>query len=307
MMNIPVIDLHCDALLRLYEHSYNFTNSPMLDVNLEKLQQGYVKAQAFAIFIDPDLPQERKLAAALKQVYYFQHHVISERVIHIKKWSDFKYLQPGQIGAFLTSEGVDFFGGNIEIWHQFQKFGVLAIGLTWNLANEAADGLQSYLGRGVTLFGKQIISLNNRHKIFTDVTHLNEQSFWDVMEYADYVIASHSNAKSVCNHPRNLNDAQIKAMIEKNAPIHVVYYPEFTTGTTNATMQDLLRHVDYICSMGGKHLIGIGSDFDGIDHKIVGLEHAGMHQNFMNELLKHYSEADVRGFAYENFLNHVPN
>jgi membrane dipeptidase len=71
-------------------------------------------------------------------------------------------------------------------------------------------------------------------------------------------------------------------------------------------MSDLLRHVDHICAMGGKHLIGFGSDFDGIDSKIVGLEHAGKHQNFINELLKYYTEVDVRGFAYENFLNHLP-
>ncbi|WP_234417305.1 dipeptidase [Lysinibacillus sp. 2017] len=305
-MAIPIIDLHCDALLRMYEHDYDFYSSPHLDVNVEKLQAGHVQAQAFAIFVMPDWSKEQKLAAALKQVDYFNKQVIRENVVHIKKWADFNQLRPGQIGAFLTIEGVGFFGGDIEIYHQFQKFGVLVIGLTWNGANEAADGLCSDLGRGVTAFGKEIIRLNNAYKIFTDVSHLNVQSFWNVLEHADYVLATHSNAKRVCDHPRNLNDAQIKAMIAKNAPIHVVYYPEFTTGTNNATMQDLLRHVDYICAMGGKHLIGIGSDFDGIDYKIVDLEHAGMHQNFINELLKHYSEADVRGFAYANFLTHLP-
>jgi membrane dipeptidase len=305
-MSIPVIDLHCDALLRLYEHDLDFYTSPWLDVNLEKLRTGQVKAQAFAIFVMPDWSKEKKLAAALKQVDYFHKQVICENVVHIKKWADFNELQPGQIGAFLTIEGVDFFAGDIKVWHQFRAFGVLAIGLTWNSANEAADGLNSTLGRGVTDFGREIIALNNSHQIFTDVTHLNEQSFWDVIELADYVIATHSNATSICNHPRNLNDAQLNAMIAKNAPIHLVFFPEFINGTKTANMSDLLRHVDHICAMGGKHLIGFGSDFDGIDSKIVGLEHAGKHQNFINELLKYYTEVDVRGFAYENFLNHLP-
>ena len=247
-MAIPIIDLHCDVLYQMYVRGDNFLTSPKLDVNLEKLRAGHVRAQAFAIFVMPDWSKEEKLASALKQVDYFHRYVINahEQVVHIKKWADFEKLLPGQIGAFLTIEGVDFFDGDIEIWHQFQAFGVLAIGLTWNLANEAADGLNSQLGRGVTTFGKEIIALNNAHKIFTDVTHLNEQSFWDVIEYADYVIASHSNAQGVCNHPRNLNDVQLKAMIAKNAPIHVVYYPEFINGTSTASMTDLIRHIDYI-------------------------------------------------------------
>ena len=306
MMAIPIIDLHCDALYKMYKYDLDFTSSPHLDVNLQKLRAGHVQAQAFAIFVDPDWSKEKKLEAALKQVDYFNKQVIRENVVHIKHWSDFHALQPGQIGAFLTIEGVDFFAGDIEIWHQFREFGVLVLGLTWNMANEAADGLTSNLGRGVTDFGKEIIRLNNAHKIITDVTHLNEQSFWDVIEYADYVMATHSNSTTVCNHPRNLTDAQLKAMIYKNAPIHVVYYPEFINHSTTATIADLLRHVDHICAMGGKHLIGLGSDFDGIDYKVLGLEHAGRHQNLINELLKQYSEADVRGFAYENFLNHLP-
>lgn len=305
-MSIPIIDLHCDALLRMHKQGYEFLNSPELDVNYEKLVEGHVIAQAFAIYVHPELSLVEKRATAIKQIECFRNEVLREGVVHIKKWADFETLQPGQIGAFLTIEGVDFFGGDLKIWHPFHQLGVLSIGLTWNFPNEAADGAHSHYRRGVTPFGKEIIKLNNQHKIFTDVSHLNEQSFWDVIEHADYVIASHSNARAVCDHVRNLNDAQIRAMIEKNAPIHIVFYPEFINGTNSASMGDVIRHIDYICSLGGKDLIGLGSDFDGIDFKVAGLEHAGMHQNFINELLKYYSEEQVRGFAYANFLNHLP-
>lgn len=307
-MALPIIDLHCDALLRMYEHGYDFRHADELDVNLPRLRTGHVRAQAFAIFVMPNWSAEKKLKSALHQVYYFQNHVVNklENVVHIKEWSDFDYLQPNEIGVFLTIEGADFFEGDIKMWHLFKSFGVLAIGLAWNFPNEAADGLDSMLRRGVTAFGREIITLNNAHKILTDVTHLSEHSFWHCMEYADYVIATHSNAKAVCNHKRNLSDAQIRAMITKNAPIHIVYFPEFTTGTNEAKLCDLIKHVDHICALGGKHLIGVGSDFDGISHKITGLEHAGQHQQLINELLKHYSVADVRGFAYENFLKNRP-
>lgn len=306
-MTIPIIDLHCDALLHLYEGNTNFTSSSRLDVNYERLQAGHVMAQAFAIFIDPALALEAKIQAAYQQVQHLQQIITQHPLmVHLKTWDDFSKLKPGQIGAFLTIEGVDFFAGDLSFWHQFYQFGVLSIGLTWNNPNEAADGLHSKLGRGVTAFGRDIIQLNNTHKIFTDVTHLHEQSFWHVLEQADYVIASHSNATSVCQHERNLTYEQIRAMIAKNAPMHVVYFPEFITGSKEASMTDLIKHIDHICGLGGKHLIGLGSDFDGINAKIPGLEHAGMHQNLVNELLKHYSEADVRGFCYQNFLNHLP-
>lgn len=306
-MAIPIIDLHCDALLRILQHGDNFTNAPTLDVNYEKLQAGNVMAQAFAIFVFPEWSLEEKRAAAYKQVAHFQALIeANPNMVQVKNWEDFETLQPGKIGAFLTIEGVDFFGGDLDFWYEFYTFGVLAIGLTWNALNEAADGLHSHLGRGVTSFGRDIIKLNNEHKIFTDVTHLHEQSFWHVMEYADYVIASHSNTTAVHPHERNLTDAQIRAMIAKNAPMHVVYFPEFINGQHQASLRDLINHIDHIASLGGKHLIGFGSDFDGISTKITGLEHAGQHQNLANELLKYYSEDDVRGFAYQNFLNHLP-
>lgn len=307
-MAIPIIDLHCDALLQMNLHDYDFKTSPKLHVNLPNLRKGHVRAQAFAIFIEPSLSMPEKLKAALHQVYYFQNHVVCPEngVVHLKEWADFHTLKPGEIGAFLTIEGVDFFDGDSKLWHLFKEFGVLCIGLTWNFANAAADGLYEDLGRGVTDFGKEIITLNNTHKIFTDVSHLTEHSFWDVMEYADYAIASHSNAQAICSHKRNLNDAQLRAMIAKNAPIHLVFCPEFIVDGGAATMKDIVTHIDHICALGGKHLIGFGSDFDGITDTIPGLENAGTHQNLVNELLQHYTEADVNGFAYANFLDRLP-
>ena len=73
-----------------------------------------------------------------------------------------------------------------------------------------------------------------------------------------------------------------------------------------ATIADLIKHIDHFCSLGGVKQIGLGSDFDGIESKIINLEDASMHPNLLNELLKHYSEDEVKGFAYQNFLDHRP-
>lgn len=307
-MNFPIIDLHCDVLSRYESKKLNFQNDINLDANLSNLRKGQVKVQAFAIFIKPSLSKEAKLKSALNQIYYFFNYIIrpENHVVQISHWSQISSLKDHEIGAFLSIEGVDFFEGDIKIWHIFRQFGVLNIGLTWNNSNEAADGVGEDLGRGLTSFGKEIIALNNEHQVFTDVSHLSEKSFWDVIDHAKYIIASHSNTKAICDHRRNLTDAQIVAMIQKKAQIHVVYNPPFINFEKVVYIKDLIKHIDHICSLGGKDFIGLGSDFDGIGSKVVNLETAAQHQNLLNELLKFYSEEDVSGFAYQNFLNHCP-
>lgn len=307
---MQVIDLHCDALFKLSagKGRLSFQNSVELDTNLMRLQAGKVKIQAFAIFIDSDLNSDEKFREALNQVDYFYKEVLGKNpeMKHLKKWTDFYRLEAGEIGAFLTLEGVDAIGNDLGKLRILYELGVLSVGLTWNNANLAADGVGEPRGGGLTLFGKEIVHLNNERQVLTDVSHLSERGFWDVMEIADYPIASHSNAKALCNHPRNLTDEQIKAMFTKGGLIHVVYHPPFISEWGVATTADLIKHIDHLCSLGGVEQIGLGSDFDGIEEKVKGLENAAMTQNLLNELLKYYKEDVVRGFAYQNFLDHLP-
>ncbi|MEI2358798.1 dipeptidase, partial [Mesobacillus zeae] len=195
---MEIIDLHCDVLLKLQLSGgkMRFENDNQLDANKHRLQAGKVKVQAFAIFIEPEIEQEEKWAAALGQVALFHNEVLGRNpeMKQIHSWSDFASLKEGEIGAFLTLEGVDTIGNDINKLAELHKKGVLSVGLTWNNANLAADGAGEPRGAGLTLFGKEIVQFNNRQKILTDVSHLSEQAFWDVMECADFPIASHSNS-----------------------------------------------------------------------------------------------------------------
>lgn len=307
---MKVIDLHCDVLFRLYNASGElaFKDAPELDTNYEKLEKGKVAAQAFAIFIDPNINADEKFQAALDQIYYFYTEVLGKnpQMKLIKDWAAFDALKPGEIGAFLTLEGVDAIGNDLKKLTILYELGVMSIGLTWNNANLAADGVGESRGAGLTAFGKEIVQFNNSHKILTDVSHLSEQAFWDVLEEAEYVIASHSNSKTICDHPRNLSDKQATAMFDNNGLIHVVYCPQFVKIEGAATIDDLIRHIDHFCSLGGVKQIGLGSDFDGITDKVIQLEDAAMHENLLNELVKRFTEDEVKGFAYKNFLNHRP-
>lgn len=305
-----IIDLHCDVLMKLAasQGGMSFQHEPELDASFEKLKKGDVKVQAFAIFIPPSIKFDQKFQAALDQVHYFYTEVLGKNA-HMKlmkEWIDLDHLQEHEIGALLTLEGVDAIGNDLQKLSILYELGVRSIGLTWNNANLAADGAGEKRGAGITAFGSEIITFNNERQILTDVSHLSENAFWDVIREADFPIASHSNSKTICNHVRNLTDEQAKALLEKNGMIHVVYHPPFVKENQSTTISDLIRHIDYFCSLGGVRQIGFGSDFDGITEKIVNLEDASMHPNLVNELLRKYSEEEVRGFAYQNFMDHRP-
>ncbi|HLS36036.1 MAG TPA: dipeptidase [Bacillota bacterium] len=315
---MKIIDTHCDALLKLQlakngkeygKRPLSFTDADELETNVERLTKGNVKVQFFAIFIMPDLPSDLKWQHALEQVDLFYTEILGKhkQMKHIKKWSDIDKLADDEIGAVLTLEGADAFGNDLMKLRTLYRLGVLSLGLTWNNTNLCADGVGEPRGAGLTELGKEVVDLNNQNHVFTDVSHLNEKGFWDVMELAKYPMASHSNVRALCDHPRNLNDDQIEAMFKNDGLIHVVFTPPFIRkDKTKATIGHLIEHIDHLCSLGGVDNIGFGSDFDGIFYHVDDLEHAGKFENLINELLKHYSEEEVRGFAYENFMNQRP-
>lgn len=318
---IPIIDTHCDALLKLQSQKrdnmtkiddkqpLNFTDDTTIDTNLTRLQTGSVKTQCFAIFIEPDIPAAEKWQHALEQIDVFYEEILGKHahVKHIKNWQDLHHLKEDEIGAALTLEGADAFGNDLTKLRTLYRLGVLSIGLTWNNANLCADGAGEPRGGGLTLLGKEVVALNNEHRVFTDVSHLTVAGFWDVMALADYPFASHSNARAICDHPRNLYDNQIEAMFKNNGFIDVVFAPPFISADKQTvTIDDLLTHIDHLCSLGGEKHVGFGSDFDGIDEYVQHLEDASQYQHLIEALLKHYNEDQVRGFAYQNFMNHLP-
>lgn len=309
-----IIDLHCDALMKLSDAKgkLSFTDSPELDVNLSRLKEGQVKLQAFALFVYPSLPASLQFQEVIDQIHYFYTEVLAKHseMKLIRQWDELKTLKSGEIGAFLTLEGVDAIGNDLHKLTLLYELGVRSVGLTWNSANLAADGVAESRNRGLTRFGRQIVEWCNEHSLFVDVSHLSVAGFWDVMELAKYPIASHSNAKLICDHRRNLDDEQIRAMIERDAMIHLVFCPPFAKLGGNAkgdtTIDDIIRHIKHIVKLGGIKNIGFGSDFDGIESKVKGLTHSGEYQNLIQALLKEFSKEEVKGFAYQNFLDHLP-
>ncbi|ARK30815.1 Membrane dipeptidase (Peptidase family M19) [Halalkalibacter krulwichiae] len=301
-MNLGIIDTHCDALLKLWEDPSRNFESPELDTNLNRLKTGNVKVQLFAIFVEPFIKQDQKFQVVLEQIELFHKKVLgaSTKIHHIKQWSELEQLKEDEIGAVLTLEGVDAIGDDLTKLEILHQLGVISVGLTWNQANLCADGVGEPRGAGLTLLGKELVRLNNKNRVLTDVSHLSIKGFWDVMELARFPIASHSNARSLCDHPRNLNDDQIMALIKKQGYIGVVFCPSFVK-EEHASISDVLSHIDHLCSLGAQDIIGFGSDFDGITDKIPYLSHSGEYEHLVNELAKYYSSTQLNQFLKGNF------
>ncbi|MBM7094548.1 dipeptidase [Bacillus sp. H-16] len=304
-----VFDLHCDALLKLWEdRSKSYLNDANIHTSFERLQKGNVKLQLFAVFVEPEIPSDMKFQVALEQIDLFYYKVLAQKGIrHIRNWSDLRQLKPDETGAMLTLEGADAFGNDLMKLRTLYNLGVKSLGLTWNNANLCADGVGEPRNGGLTELGFEVVRLNNQFRIWTDVSHLTEPGFWDVMKTADYPVATHSNAKTLCSHRRNLTDEQAQALFKKKGLLGVVFHPPFLVDDAEtAEISDLLRHIEHFCELGGKNHLSFGSDFDGIQFFVSDLDHSGLYQNLINELLKYYSEQDVRGFAYQNVLDHLP-
>lgn len=313
---MKIIDTHCDVLYKLQMNkrmnhvSVNFRTSSVLDVNVERLLVGGVYVQFFAIFIDAHVPDDKKWAYACEQIELFHTEVLAHNpeMKHIRKWKDIFTLQEGEIGAILSLEGVEPIGEDLEKLVYLYEQGVLSVGLTWNNANLAADGALERCHGGLTTFGKRIVNLNNKYGILTDVSHLSERSFWDVLHVANYPFASHSNVRTICDHPRNLSDIQLGALFVKGGVVNVTFYPPFLEerhDVNRVTSEHIIRHIDYICSLGGGEYVGFGSDFDGINLYVEDLQHPADYNSFIEKLLNYFSPEDVRRFSRDNFLQFI--
>ncbi|WP_456275422.1 dipeptidase [Bacillus sp. AK128] len=306
---MKIFDAHCDVLYKLWLNpTLQFQNSEDLHINFDRLETGSAGVQCMAIYIPEEVPYQERFEAALEMINILYEKILpiypSIKLVRTKH--DIQALRDDEIGIILTLEGCDAIGTSVSRLKTLFHLGVKSVGLTWNYSNAVADGILEPRGAGLSLFGKKVVEENNRFKVWTDVSHISLKGFWDVMELAEYPIASHSNSIKLCNHPRNLYDDQITALIKKDGMIGINFVPYFLTDKPVATIKDVLYHIDYFCSLGGEKNIGFGSDFDGISQTVSGLEHFGQYKQLVEELYKHYTSEQVSNFCYKNFFNHLP-
>ncbi|WP_100330980.1 dipeptidase [Bacillus xiapuensis] len=305
-----IFDAHCDVLYRLQnEDGRQFEDEHSLHVTYSQLKKAGSRVQGFAIFLSPLLPPSERFRAALEQVNIFYEKIIKPhadiKLVTSKK--ELLRLNKNEIGAMLTLEGCEAIEEDPLKLNILYQLGVRSVGLTWNRANALADGVMEPRGAGLTAFGKKIVKKLNEWRMWTDVSHLSERAFWDVIERADYPIASHSNCYRLCPHARNLTDEQIKALISKGGVIGLTFVPFFVKKAGSVSPSDVLKHVEHLCELGGEYHLGFGSDFDGIDETIPGLNSYRNYEQWGELLSKHYSAKQTARFLFYNFANRFPN
>lgn len=302
-----LVDAHCDVLTAMERENRRLRlNSNMGHVDLPRLQKGGVRVQFFAAFIAP-LYYKRALARAMELIdrFYNELEACAGEIMLVQNFNDLQLaLNQHKIAAIISIEGGEALDGRLEILRMLHRLGVRSLTLTWNERNELGDGVSEEItGGGLTSFGIKVVQEMNRLKMLVDVSHLAEAGFWDVLETsASPVIASHSNSRKICDHHRNLTDDQIKALASRGGILGLCFYPAFIH-KDHPSLEKLLDHVEHIVSLAGVDCIGLGSDFDGFNENLAGLEDAGCFPAFTEGLLhRGFKEEQIRKLLGGNFL-----
>ena len=265
------------------------------------------RVQLFAAFADPRKYRNDTLSRVLSilDVVYDAQEKYADKFTICRSADEIeKALSCGKTAAVLSVEGGECLNGELSVLRQLYRLGVRSMLLAWNYRNLLADGAEEERGAGLTSFGKQVVAEMNRLGMIVDVSHLCEASFDDVMSVTSKpVIASHSNAMTVCRNCRNLTDRQLSDIKANGGVVGVNFYPYFLNNTDKADIDDVIRHIEHICTVAGEDHIGIGSDFDGIECTPSGLEGAERIPVLFERLLQlNYSETFIKKFAGLNFM-----
>lgn len=296
MMNIPLFDCHCDTATHAREHGELLRQNSM-QLDLERLSQYSPAGQVFAVCAVDD-PEPVKFADV--SIAYFLEQ--------IKENSDIAKLclnsqdiitaeKEGRIAALLSIEGAEQIADIDAAYRQ----GVRIVHMTWNHDN-ALCGAAMDSGTGLTQEGKRFVTRAQQLGIMLDMSHISERGFWDTLGISTRpVIAGHSNAKTVCDVPRNLTDAQFTALVKQGGGAGINLCPEFLG--LGRDIDAVFAHIEHFMSLGGEKAVFLGCDLDGIEQTprgINGVQDLGM---IYEALLRHnYTERLAQDIFRYNIL-----
>lgn len=324
---MKIIDMHCDTIMALMGKDDTLRKSNNM-IDLEKMQQGNYLLQCFAMFvpyISKDDPKYSPFEMCHKMIdrYYQELELNKDLILPAFTSQDIEEnIKNNKMTALLTIEEGGVCLGNIEFLRNFYRLGVRMMTLTWNFKNEIASPNIDYFKitpemkkedikfiantvDGLTDFGIEVVKEMNRLGMVIDCSHLGDKGFYDVIKYSEKpIVCSHSCARSVCNHLRNLTDDMLYKLKDNGGVVGINYCPSFVReGEELVTIKDIVKHIIYIRDLIGIDYIGFGSDFDGISNARLELKDASMMTLVIDELrLNGFSEEDIDKISYKNVL-----
>jgi membrane dipeptidase len=261
---LRVVDAHHDIPIDVAHRHLRGERGILSGEWAARLRRGGVDVQVMPIFIEdiflPSLGM-REVVRAVDAVLEDLDHDGAQMALATDFTTISAVVESGRIAAVLALEGCDGLGGDLAVLRLLYRLGVRMVGLTWERRNDYADGTGVGNPGGLTTAGRTAVREMFAHHVLCDVSHLAQPGFWDVMQIAEGpVIASHSNARAVCDHPRNLTDEQIKAIADTGGVIGLNFYGGFVDPHT-PTVERMADHLEHMVRLVGLEHVGIGADF----------------------------------------------
>lgn len=306
-MKIPYFDAHCDTISCCRRDGRSLRkNAGHLD--LDRLAVYEKAAQLFAMFYDlAHAPADGMLAEAKRQYAALQRELAknSDVAVQCRTASEIRSAnENGKIAAVLSCEGSELLNCDPENLEWAHGVGVKAINLTWNHANFLCGSNVSETSRGLNDLGREFVRRAQAYDILIDVSHCSDAAFWDLVKIAQKpVIATHSNARAVCGHTRNLTDDMFRALRETGGVAGLNFYSAFVSEQEHPSMDGVVRHVEHWLELGGAKHIGLGADWDGCDPLAGGLSGVQDVPMLWEELSRRgYDDVLLEDIFYNNWL-----
>jgi len=266
MDDLFIVDAHEDIAFHLNYFERDFVN-PQIPcmITLPGLNEAGIRLVFNTIFVHPKHRPDQTVEKAKAQVQVYEdiYDKYSDKVTRILNNNDLDQLLNNKKIGFLTlMEGADPIEDISDIYYYFDR-GLRILGPAWNNKNRFASGHET--DSGLSDEGEKLILEMNKLGITLDLSHLNEKCFWEAIEVTNLIpIATHSNARALTDHPRNLYDKQLLAISERGGVIGIVFYNSFLkTGKNTPNLEDIFKHTDHIINLCGEDHVGIGTDLDG--------------------------------------------
>ena len=296
-----------------------FADSPESHVDFPKLRRGEVDGAFFALYIPADMDTDEAYAHALKMSGAVKNLIEAapDRArLAVSADEALENKSKGLFSIFLGLENGSPIGKSMDRLHEFYDSGVRYMTLCHSRDNQICDSCASTEGKwhGLSPFGKEVIAAMNSMGMLVDVSHISDESFYDVLECSSKpVVATHSCCRKLADHPRNMTDEMIRNLASAGGVIQINFYPVFLDSSftysegmdmsARPSYRYIADHIDHVVSLVGTDHVGIGSDFDGIEVTPKGMEDISMMPVLFDELRKRgYSEADLEKIASGNFF-----
>ena len=311
-----ILDSHCDTPMFFTDNSRENitmfgTRSDKVLVNLPKMAEGRLDASIMVAYI----PQGERTQEAYEYVATKTDRLLTQieeivrangdRVGLAETEEDILMLKAQGKKAILRGiENGYAIGKDIGLLEYFKKRGIVYMTLCHNGDNDICDSARGNNEHGgLSPFGKEVVEQMNRLGILVDLSHASEKSFYDALEVSKVpIVCSHSSARALCDHPRNLTDDQMKALAKADGVAQTTVYNGFLRKEGQATIIDAVEHLCHAAKIMGVEHVGLGTDFDG-DGGVPGLADASEIINFTRHLLRRqFSEQDIRLIMGGNFL-----